>query len=51
MMDKMIFLDKEAEEKASKDDYKIKKQEQIMDQINEERLAAKDARDQSTAEE
>jgi hypothetical protein len=51
MMEKMVFLDAEAEEKASKDAAKIKKQESIMDEINKERLAVKDYRDQSSVEE
>ena len=51
MMEKMIFLDDEADQKASKDASKISKQENIMDQINDERLAVKDMREKSSVEE
>jgi hypothetical protein len=50
MMEKMIFLDDTAEQKASKDASKIKNQEEIMDQINVERLAVKDYREQASVE-
>lgn len=53
MMEKKIFLEDETDEKARKEEKKLKKQEnkELMDRINEERLAVKDIRENLTVEE